>query len=281
MLSCLISTAALAQDTSALPQLHGEPVLMRDGAVAGHEALHGQLSAGKLELGQDEDEELSGWALLQPSAFQTMFARSLGSALRWTGLDALDAEGNLSPVSALHAQVVAGCERWFGMGKPSVRMRISSRFGMRFHPILKKWKLHGGVDFAAPTGTPVHAAADGVIKSAGWAGPAGKMILIKHDGGRITGYAHLSKIMPGMTPGARVTSYDVIGQVGTTGRSTGPHLHFTLREDGKLVDPLKSAFSFEAPIRSASDFEVAYRKEIKPILISLLTPASPSLTANR
>lgn len=282
MLSSIMSTAALAQD-AALPQVptvDAEPVLMRDGAVAGHESLHRGLSAGQLEIGQE-----SAWTILQPSSFHVMFAHSLGNVLRWTGLDVLDAQGQLSPLGALHSQVVDGCERWFGLMTTgtSTRYRVSSRFGKRFHPILKKWKLHNGIDYAAPTGTPVHAAASGVIKSAGWAGPGGKVVVIAHDDGYMTGYAHLHTISKKITPGQKVRVGEVIGAVGTTGRSTGPHLHFTVRKDGVYVDPLAAkGFAYNAPLRRISDFELAYRKEIRPVLLSLLKPpAQPVTTASR
>lgn len=282
--SCLVlsSTASAQQPPAALEV---EPTLMRDGATAGHEAMHRGLSAGQLDVSIPQQDD-SLWSWLQPGAFQLAFASLPGTLLRWGGLDALDAGGNIAPLSVLHTQIVDGCERWFGLvaraGTPA-RMRVSSKFGMRFHPILKKWKLHNGVDFASPTGTPVYAAASGVVLSAGLAGPAGKLVVIKHADGYVTGYAHLHKIMPGVTPGATVSSSDVIGQVGTTGRSTGPHLHFTLRKDGKYIDPLKADFKYKHPIQRASELDVAYRKEIRPILVAWLPSKDKSkrATANR
>ena len=118
--------------------------------------------------------------------------------------------------------------------------RISSRFNKaRFHPILKRYRPHNGVDFAAPTGTPVRSVADGVITFAGWKGPAGKMIKIKHTHRYSTAYLHLSRIDKGIRKGARVKRGERIGAVGTTGRSTGPHLHYSFYDRGRYVDPMK------------------------------------------
>lgn len=285
--SCLVLSSTAAAQDAARPvapattpdPLEINPMLLRQGSTAGHEAVHRGLSAGKLDVAVADENSL--WSWMQPGAFQLAFASLPGTLLRWSGLDALDPDGNLAPLSALHSQIVESCERWFGLAAkaaPAVRMRVSSKFGMRFHPILKKWQMHNGVDFASPTGTPVYAAADGVVKAAGWAGPAGKLVLIKHADGYVTGYAHLHKIMPGIIPGATVTSYDVIGQVGTTGRSTGPHLHFTLRKDGKYIDPLNTDFQYEHPIQRASALDVAYRKEIRPFLLALLSSGDATAT---
>jgi murein DD-endopeptidase MepM/ murein hydrolase activator NlpD len=114
----------------------------------------------------------------------------------------------------------------------------TSGFGPRMHPILRQVRNHDGVDYAAPTGTPVHAAADGVVAVAGDGGAYGNVVYIDHDGGRQTRYAHLSAFAEGLSSGATVAAGDLVGYVGTTGRSTGPHLHFEVRVDGKAVDPM-------------------------------------------
>ena len=117
--------------------------------------------------------------------------------------------------------------------------RISSQFSRRrFHPILRRVKAHLGVDYAAPVGTPVWAAGDGRIVWAKWAGPAGKMVQIRHDSGVITAYMHLSRIAKGLRFGKRVKQRQIIGYVGTTGRSTGPHLHYGMKVNGRYIDPL-------------------------------------------
>jgi murein DD-endopeptidase MepM/ murein hydrolase activator NlpD len=116
--------------------------------------------------------------------------------------------------------------------------RISSRFGLRHHPVLGFTRLHAGVDFAAPTGTPVLAAGAGSVVEAGPNGGYGRWVKISHDGGLATGYAHMSRIAAGVHRRARVRQGQVIGFVGTTGLSTGPHLHFELHRNGRPVDPL-------------------------------------------
>jgi len=114
---------------------------------------------------------------------------------------------------------------------------LSSGFGPRNHPILKQVKLHAGVDWAAPTGTPVHAAFAGTVSHAGNGGGYGNLVIIDHPDGRQTRYAHLDKFAPLGRSGAVVQAGDLIGYVGTTGRSTGPHLHFEVRVNGRPVDP--------------------------------------------
>lgn len=116
--------------------------------------------------------------------------------------------------------------------------RISSPFDpRRMHPILRRIQPHNGIDFAAPTGTPVWAAAAGTVIWAGPKGPNGNLVGISHGGGYQTYYAHLHRIAPGITRGVRVAQRQPIGQVGTTGRSTGPHLHFGLKRGSVFADP--------------------------------------------
>lgn len=119
--------------------------------------------------------------------------------------------------------------------------RISSRFGMRRHPLLGFTRLHAGIDFAAPPGTPILAAGDGQVAAAGPNGGYGRWVEISHDGGLATGYAHLSRIASGVRRSARVRQGQVIGFVGSSGLSTGPHLHFELHRNGRPVDPLSMA----------------------------------------
>jgi murein DD-endopeptidase MepM/ murein hydrolase activator NlpD len=117
---------------------------------------------------------------------------------------------------------------------------ISSPFDpKRRHPILRKIMPHHGVDYAAAPGTTVWAAADGVVTFAGNRGPNGNLVSIKHPGGYETHYAHLLRIARGMKPGVAVKQRQPIGAVGSTGRSTGPHLHFALKRSGKFIDPVK------------------------------------------
>ncbi len=113
---------------------------------------------------------------------------------------------------------------------------VTSRFGYRFHPILKINRLHAGVDFGAPSGSPIRAAADGVVVWAGYKGGFGNTIIIDHGGGIMTLYGHSSRLFVGT--GARVKRGDRVAAVGNTGLSTAPHLHFEVRVNGKPVDPL-------------------------------------------
>ncbi|MFW2386922.1 MAG: peptidoglycan DD-metalloendopeptidase family protein [Polyangiales bacterium] len=117
--------------------------------------------------------------------------------------------------------------------------RLSSKFNpRRFHPILKRTVPHLGVDYAASTGTPVWAAAEGRVTFAGRKGPNGNLVVIRHSGGFDTAYAHLHRIKGGLRPGTYVKQRELIGFVGSTGRSTGPHLHFGLKKYSRFIDPL-------------------------------------------
>ena len=126
------------------------------------------------------------------------------------------------------------------MRTPVDGARVTSGFGMRFHPILHYTRLHGGTDFAAPDGTPVYASGNGKVIVAGCChGDAGTMIAIQHDNGWVTHYFHLSRIVPGMAPGVRVAQGERIADVGHTGGATGPHLHYEVVINGVKVDPMK------------------------------------------
>jgi murein DD-endopeptidase MepM/ murein hydrolase activator NlpD len=125
------------------------------------------------------------------------------------------------------------------MRTPVSGSRISSGFGMRRHPILGYTRMHTGVDFAAPYGTPLKAAGNGTISYAGWDGAYGRVVRIKHENGYETVYAHMSRIASTIKRGVRVRQGQTIGFVGSTGRSTGPHAHFEVRMNGRPVNPLK------------------------------------------
>ena len=109
----------------------------------------------------------------------------------------------------------------------------------RIHPIFNTHKPHQGVDYAAPTGTPVKAVGDGTIEKAGWGNGFGNMVILKHSGGLESMYSHLSGFASGAKRGARVKQGQVIGYVGATGYATGPHLDFRLKQNGKYVNPAK------------------------------------------
>ncbi len=125
------------------------------------------------------------------------------------------------------------------MRTPIDGARLTSGFGKRRHPILGYTKLHKGVDFAAPSGTPVYAAGDGVVEYAGRKGAYGKFVRIRHNSRYKTAYAHMKAYGPGVRAGKRVRQGHVIGYVGSTGRSTGPHLHYEVLVEGRQVNPLR------------------------------------------
>ena len=125
------------------------------------------------------------------------------------------------------------------MKTPINGARLSSTFGFRRHPILGYNKLHQGTDFAAPTGTPIMASGSGVVERASWFGAYGKFIMIRHNSTYKTAYAHLSGFAKGVRSGSRVQQGQVIGYVGSTGRSTGPHLHYEVLVNGKRVNSQK------------------------------------------
>ncbi|HJO71281.1 MAG: peptidoglycan DD-metalloendopeptidase family protein [Rhodospirillales bacterium] len=124
------------------------------------------------------------------------------------------------------------------MRTPIDGARLSSGFGRRKHPILGYTKMHRGLDFAAPRGTPIYAAGNGRVEVAGRNGAYGKYVRIRHNAGYSTAYAHLKGFARGMRLGKRVTQGEIIGYVGTTGRSTGPHLHYEILKGGRRANPL-------------------------------------------
>ena len=128
--------------------------------------------------------------------------------------------------------------RRFLMKTPINGARLSSGFGMRRHPILGYSRMHRGTDFAAPTGTPILAAGDGVVERAGPFSSFGNYVRLRHANGYETAYAHMSRFARGVRSGARVRQGQVIGYVGTTGRSTGPHLHYEVMRRGQQVNPM-------------------------------------------
>ncbi len=157
--------------------------------------------------------------------------------------------------------------------------RISSGFGRRLHPILQYSKMHMGVDFAAPSGTPIKAAGDGVVERAGWNGGYGRYIRIKHGGAYDTAYAHLRRIAKGVKPGARVSQGQVIGYVGTSGRSTGAHLHYEILKKGKHVNP--KGIRFQSAEALTGDEMKHFRQFRDSIDAQLRKSDTPALVAER
>lgn len=135
--------------------------------------------------------------------------------------------------------------------------RISSGFSnARYHPVLQEWRAHKGIDYAAPTGTPVRAVADAVVDFAGRQGGYGNLVLLKHQGNYSTAYGHLSRFGKGLKRGARVSQGQVVGYVGATGLATGPHLHYEFRVAGVQKNPLalKLPTSYPLDPRAKSQF---------------------------
>lgn len=155
------------------------------------------------------------------------------------------------------------------LSAPLEYTRISSKFSNnRFHPVLKIYRPHHGVDYAAPIGTEVVATGSGVVIYAGYAGGAGNMVKIQHDAGNIlTKYLHLSKFGPGIQKGVHVMQGQKIGEVGSTGTSTGPHLDYRVYIDDQPVDPLSIDIPAGEPLSDSALID--YFKFIEPIKFSL------------
>jgi murein DD-endopeptidase MepM/ murein hydrolase activator NlpD len=155
------------------------------------------------------------------------------------------------------------------LSAPLEYTRISSTFSnSRFHPVLKIYRPHHGVDYAAPTGTEVVATGDGVVTFAGYAGQAGNMVKIQHAVGDIeTKYLHLSKFGPGIKKGAKVLQGQKIGEVGSTGVSTGPHLDYRVFMNGKAVNPLSIDIPAGIPLKDS--LLLKFKSYIEPIKLQL------------
>lgn len=165
----------------------------------------------------------------------------------------------------------SGRSQWFeasGVGKSSGMLQrpvpgsVSSNFGMRRHPILRYSRMHKGMDFRAGYGTPILAATDGRVARAGWAGGYGKQVRLNHAGGLSTSYSHMSRIVA--RPGQSVRQGQVIGYVGSTGLSTGPHLHYELYRNGTPVNPASVKFTMRAQL-SGSDLS-RFRQKLRRLL---------------
>ncbi|WP_235911617.1 peptidoglycan DD-metalloendopeptidase family protein [Mesorhizobium xinjiangense] len=212
-----------------------------------------------MELGRSlrriEDRQMARIRSLTQNAYAT--AETIGEALRSAGLPVADdygAAGTGGPLIAPEApmkfddqvdeldEALSTLDRLKAtlekapVANPADGMSVSSGFGMRKDPILGRPALHSGIDFRGRSGHPVKAAAGGTVMRAGWAGGYGRLIEIDHGNGLSTRYAHLSAL--NVEKGAKVEAGTVIGRVGSSGRSTGPHLHYEVRKDGAAVNPL-------------------------------------------
>jgi murein DD-endopeptidase MepM/ murein hydrolase activator NlpD len=146
--------------------------------------------------------------------------------------------------------------------------RISSGFTLaRFHPVLKRWRAHKGVDYAAPIGTRIKATADGTVAFAGQQGGYGNVVMLQHAGGVTTVYGHLSRFAPGLRKGQRIAQGDIIGHVGMSGLASGPHLHYEFRVNGQHRDPLKVALPNTSAITVVN--QEAFKQQAQPLLAQL------------
>ncbi|TMH07598.1 MAG: M23 family peptidase [Betaproteobacteria bacterium] len=154
------------------------------------------------------------------------------------------------------------------MRSPVEFTRITSGFSLaRFHPFLQTWRAHKGVDFAAPTGTPVRASGDGRVAFAGSQNGYGNVVSLQHSGAYSTLYAHLSRFGAGVRPGVHVAQGDIIGYVGQTGWATGPHLHYEFRVNNEQRDPLTIALPDALPVSAAE--RVSYLERVVPLAAEL------------
>ena len=145
--------------------------------------------------------------------------------------------------------------------------RITSRYGQRSHPVLKRRKQHNGVDYGASRGTPFWSVADGTVKEARYSRSAGNMIVLRHRNGYETEYFHAKGFARGIRRGAKVKQRQVIGYVGSTGRSTGPHLHFGMKKHGRYVNPGRQKFPAGRPI--PQKYMADYKRTMAPFKAQL------------
>lgn len=158
--------------------------------------------------------------------------------------------------------------------------RVSSGYGKRHHPVLGYTKMHKGIDFAAPTGTPILAAGDGVIKEMGYRGAYGNIIRIKHSANLTTAYAHASKFPSNLKVGSKVKQGQVVAFVGKTGRATGPHCHFEVIINGKNVNPMSVQTTPGVELKSKSLAMFNKHKKLLQEYLKELEENKPSLLAN-
>jgi murein DD-endopeptidase MepM/ murein hydrolase activator NlpD len=170
--------------------------------------------------------------------------------------------------------------RKFLIRTPIVGAKMTSPFGMRFHPILGYTRLHTGVDWGAPIGTPIFAAGNGTIASAGWDSGYGRRVEIQHANGYMTTYNHMSGFARGIKPGVRVKQGQVIGYLGETGLATGPHLHYEVLVNGHFVDPMRVKLARTREFDGTMLAEFKHERDRIDTLVAR-APNSTSLVATR
>jgi len=227
-------------DEGLVAALHESGV--SDGVARGFVATVASRAAG-LDIGPDDHFDLV-----------VDFSGQGGPMLIYAALDR---------IGASDVQLVRIAGKWIDAGggdRRTVRPvggRLTSRFGMRHHPLLGYTRLHKGVDFAAAYGSPVLAAASGNIVGAGWAGGYGRQVRIAHGNGLASSYSHLSRLA--VAAGSFVRAGQVIGYAGSSGLSTGPHVHYEVRRNGVPVDPLGSGLASAAPLDPAVQAQIRQR----------------------
>ncbi|MGX9178476.1 M23 family metallopeptidase [Mesorhizobium sp. BHbdii] len=193
---------------------------LADNAYRNADAISQALEAAGLPVDSDFGKSDTGGPLIPIDSSMTFDSkvRELDEAL--DALDRLKTEARRLPLA-----------------NPAPGRSVTSPFGVRTDPLLGTAALHSGMDFRAPTGMPAKVTAPGVVVKAGWNGGYGRMVEVDHGNGFATRYGHLSKI--NVTVGKRLNAGDVIGKTGSSGRSTGPHLHYEIRHNGEAIDPLR------------------------------------------
>ena len=186
-------------------------------------------------IGQPGEEQRAAVHIAQPVG-RVSVSRAADALGDRTYSSRAQVSGSASLISFSSRPPVTGSLGGWGAGRmPVVNGVLTSRFGMRRHPTLGGFRAHAGVDLAAPAGSPITATADGEVTTAGWSGGYGLLVALDHGGGRQTRYGHMSRL--NVAVGQQVRQGDVIGFVGSTGRSTGPHVHYETRVNGRAVDP--------------------------------------------
>lgn len=193
------------------------------------------------------------WLAAQPSAIvvrparalRTVAIRPVAALLPAPMITVTRVRGRRAPLVSLRLQKLgAGAPQYTAtLGSPLPNVKVSSPFGSRVHPTRKRRGFHFGVDYSARPGTPILAAQDGEIKVLGRRRDYGRLLRIDHGHGVETLYGHLQRFVPSLRQGSRVRRGEVIGYVGSSGRATGPHLHFEVLNQGRPVDPLKLALA--------------------------------------
>lgn len=262
---------------------------LRERSVTG--VLHGSLDASLRAAGADPALAYRMADVLQ---WDVDFNRDLRAGDRFEVLyqeqwvdGAYDGPGTILALSyqnggrRLEAYRYADRGYYDGEGKPLQKMflrsplpysRITSRFSnRRFHPILKVYRPHHGIDYGAPVGTPVRVTAGGVVAFAGWDGGGGKTVKVRHPNGYLTAYLHLSRYAEGVRAGARVRQGDVIGHVGATGLATAAHLDYRVQRQGRWIDPLGLA---QVPAPDIPAAELAEFRSLRDALRSSLGQAT-------